>query len=61
MQKDFGEIKDVPRAKRQSYVPVVLSQTEINKVVSYLFPMYVFGCGLRISECLNLKNQLALP
>jgi integron integrase len=63
MQTDFGEIKGVPRAKRQPYVPVVLSQAEIDKVVSCLSPLYVlpvqllYGCGLRISECLNLRLQ----
>jgi integron integrase len=63
IKTDFGEIKGVPRAKRQPYVPVVLSQVEINQVIDCLSPLYVlpvqllYGCGLRISECLNLRLQ----
>ncbi len=60
---EFGEIKDVPRAKRKPHVPVVLSRAEIDKVLVYLPELYVlpvqllYGCGLRLSECLNLRLQ----
>ncbi|MBD3322847.1 MAG: integron integrase [Chitinivibrionales bacterium] len=61
LKKDFGEIKDVPRAKRKPYIPVVLSREEIEKIISNLahpFDLIVkllYGCGLRLSECLNLR------
>jgi len=61
LKKDFGEIKDVPRAKRKPYIPVVLSREEIDRIISNLadpFDLMVkllYGCGLRLSECLNLR------
>lgn len=61
LKRDFGEIKDVPRAKRKPYIPVVLSREEIDKIISnlvYPFDLMVklmYGCGLRLSECLNLR------
>ena len=61
LKKDFGEIKDVPRAKRKPYIPVVLSREEIDTIISNLDYPYglmvklLYGCGLRLSECLNLR------
>ncbi len=61
IKKDFGEIKDVPRAKRKPYIPVVLSREEIDTIISnliYPFDLMVkllYGCGLRLSECMNLR------
>jgi len=63
LKQEFGEIKDVPRAKRKPYIPVVLSRAEVNKVFEQLkdpcsLPAkLLYGCGLRISECLNLRLQ----
>ena len=63
LKKDFGEIKGVPRAKRRPYVPVVLSRPEVDKLFEQLRDPFVlptqllYGCGLRISECLNLRLQ----
>ncbi|MBW2353577.1 MAG: integron integrase, partial [Deltaproteobacteria bacterium] len=59
LKKEFGEIKDVPRAKRKPYIPVVLSREEIDTIISNLsdpFDLMVkllYGCGLRLSECVN--------
>ena len=61
LKKEFGEIKDVPRAKRKPYIPVVLSREEIDTIISKLadpFDLMVkllYGCGLRLSECVNLR------
>ena len=61
LKKDFGEIKDVPRAKRKPYIPVVLSREEIDTIISNLdYPhdlmvKLLYGCGLRLSECLYLR------
>ncbi len=63
LKTEFGEITDVPRAKRRASVPVVLSRTEIDAVLERLRPPYalptqlLYGCGLRISECLGLRLQ----
>jgi integron integrase len=59
--KEFGKIDGVVRAKRRPYIPVVLSKEEVNTVISVMKPPYdlvvkmLYGCGLRLSECLNLR------
>ena len=61
LKKEFGEIKDIPRAKRKPYIPVVLSRDEIDRIISNLsspFDLIVkllYGCGLRLFECMNLR------
>ena len=60
---EFGEIKDIPRAKRKPYIPAVLSRKEFDAVIAKLRYPYdlvaklLYGCGLRISECLRLRVQ----
>ena len=61
LKKEFGEIKGVARAKRRPYIPVVLSREEINTIVEHLdepvslIAKLLYGCGLRLFECLNLR------
>lgn len=61
LKREFGELRDVPRAKKSLYVPVVLSRPEIDAILaqlSYPFDLVVkllFGCGLRQFECLQLR------
>lgn len=61
LKREFGELKDVPRAKKSLYVPTVLSREEIDAILgqlSYPFDLVVkllFGCGLRQFECLQLR------
>jgi len=63
LKRDFGEHKDVPRAKRSTYIPVVLTRQEIDAVLQHLrlpFDLVVkllYGCGLRLFECLKLRVQ----
>jgi integrase len=53
----------VPRAKRSSYIPVVLTRQEIDSVLQHLTPpadlvvKLLYGCGLRLFECLKLRVQ----
>jgi len=63
LKKDFGELKDVPRAKRKPYIPTVLSREEVDAIITRLRYPYglvvklLYGCGLRLSECLRLRVQ----
>lgn len=63
LKTDFGDHKDVPRAKRSSYIPVVLTRQEVDAVLLHLTHPYVlvikllYGCGLRLFECLKLRVQ----
>ncbi|MFV0439557.1 MAG: integron integrase [Desulfopila sp.] len=59
--KEFSKIDGIVRAKRKPYIPVVLSREEIDRIVDNLKMPYrliislMYGCGLRISECLSLR------
>lgn len=63
IKKDFGEIKDIPRAKRRPCIPTVLSRDEVDAIIARLRYPYdlvvklLYGCGLRISECVRLRVQ----
>ena len=59
--REFGKIDGIVRAKKRPYIPVVLSRNEVNKVIEALNYPYnlvvklLYGCGLRLAECLNLR------
>lgn len=61
LKNEFEDMKDVPRAKRKRYIPVVLSREEIDKIISNLKNSYdlvvklLYGCGLRLFECMDLR------
>jgi len=41
LKKDFGDQRDVPRAKKSKYIPVVLSRPEIDAIIGHLeYPFY---------------------
>lgn len=58
---EFGDFKDIPRAKRTKYAPSVLSRKEIDDIIDNLEYPYslvvklLYGCGLRLNEGLNLR------
>ena len=58
---DIGELDHVPRAKPSTHVPVVLSAAEVRSVlaaldaVPYLVASLLYGAGLRLQECLELR------
>ncbi len=61
LKRDFGELRDVPRAKKSLYIPAVLSREEIDAILNQLSYPYnlvikvLFGCGLRLFEGLQLR------
>jgi integron integrase len=63
LKKEFGKIDGVVRAKRKPYIPAVLSRDEIDAIIEQLAPPHdlvvklLYGCGLRLGECLNLRTQ----
>jgi len=46
LKQDFGEHKDIPRAKKSKYVPVVLSKQEIDTVLKQLKYPYDLAVNL---------------
>ena len=63
LKKEFDEINGVVRAKRTTYIPTVLSREEIELIFDHLYDpvdliaKLLYGCGLRLFECLNLRVQ----
>lgn len=63
LNREFGKVDGVVRAKRRPYIPVVLSREEIDTIIANLNYPYdllvklLYGCGLRLFECLNLRIQ----
>jgi integron integrase len=63
LKKDFGDQRDVPRAKKSKYIPVVLSRPEVDTIISHIeYPFDIvvsllYGCGLRLFESLSLRVQ----
>ncbi len=61
--KEFGKVEGVVRAKKRPYIPVVLSREEIDRVLQHIEPSFalvvkiLYGCGLRLFECLGLRVQ----
>lgn len=61
LKREFGDLRDVPRAKKSLYIPTVLSREEIDSILTHLSYPYnlvvkvLFGCGLRLFECLQLR------
>jgi integron integrase len=63
LEKDFGKVEGVVKAKRRPHIPVVLSREEVDRVIGRLDYPYnlvaklLYGCGLRLFECLKLRVQ----
>lgn len=63
LQVDLGEFADFARAKRGRKLPVVLSRMEVGAILDHLsgqirlIVSLLYGCGLRLTECLRLHNQ----
>ena len=60
---DLPWMDNIVRAKRPVRVPIVLTRTEVNRVlaalngVSWLMASLLYGGGLRLVECLRLRTQ----
>jgi integron integrase len=61
--RPLGELGEVVRARRPTRLPVVLSRDEVRAVLDQLTGQntliagLLYGSGLRLSECLNLRVQ----
>lgn len=58
---EVNNFDDVVRAKKGVYLPTVLSKEEVKSLLSYLDGQFLlmaqimYGCGLRLAECLRLR------
>ncbi|RZB37138.1 MAG: hypothetical protein SRB2_01407 [Desulfobacteraceae bacterium Eth-SRB2] len=61
LDKDIENIGDAVRAKKKRRLPVVLAKSEINRLLdqmegtNLLMAKTIYGCGLRLRECMNLR------
>jgi integron integrase len=61
LKQDLDWLKNVKSAKRSERVPVVLSKSEVEAILSSLEGVYwmaghiLYGAGLRIMECVRLR------
>ncbi len=61
LNKDIENLNNTVRAPRRKTLPTVLSKPEVFNVLSHmggtnrLIAQINYGCGLRVSECLNLR------
>jgi site-specific recombinase XerD len=61
LQREMGEIGELPRAKRAKHLPVVFSPDEVRKVLcnltgtENLMASLLYGSGLRLTECISLR------
>lgn len=58
---------NIPRPKRNKKIPEILTSEEIKKMIEntknikhQLIIKLLYGCGLRVSEIVNLKNQILI-
>lgn len=62
-QHDIRDLGDVVRAKKPTRLPVVMSRNEVKAVLAqlrgdkWLASRLMYGTGLRLMECLNLRIQ----
>jgi integrase len=56
-------IDQIERAKKPKRVPVVYSRAEVKAILAnldgtpYLIASLLYGCGLRLTECLSLRAK----
>lgn len=61
LDRDLADISEIVRASPRRRLPVVLSRQEIQRVFAHLQGVYllmaklIYGCGLRIQECADLR------
>ncbi len=61
LKADYDLKDSVVRARRTKYIPVVLTRAEVDRIMTHLpYPhnlvvKLMYGCGLRLFECLNLR------
>lgn len=61
LEKDIENELSAVRARQRRHLPVVLSVREVQTIFDYLsgtrrlMAMLIYGCGLRLQECLRLR------
>jgi integron integrase len=63
LKKELGDFGEIVRARRPKRLPVVMTKEEVKQVISHLkgdlklMASLIYGAGLRVTECLQLRVQ----
>ena len=63
---DPGDFADTQRAKKPEKIPTVMTKKEVREVVAAMSGTYqlmsklLYGCGLRLMECVRLRYRNCL-
>jgi integron integrase len=63
LEVDVGDLGNVVRARKSHHVPIVMTRAEVRAVLAEmsgetkLMASLLYGSGLRLSECINLRVQ----
>jgi integron integrase len=63
LKREVGDLSEVIRARRRKRLPIVMTREEVKAVISrldgqiWLMASLMYGSGLRLNECLNLRIQ----
>jgi integron integrase len=61
LKKNVGDLGELVWAKKPKHLPTVLTREEVKAIFTHLDGTYrimaslLYGCGLRLNECLNLR------
>ena len=62
-ERDISGLEDTVRASKPRRLPVTLTKNEIKRILPHLKNPYllmarlIYGCGLRLQECISLRTQ----
>jgi len=63
LRREFVWMENLERAKRPARVPVVLTESEVKKLLAHLdgqnwlMATLLYGSGLRLMECVRLRKK----
>jgi integron integrase len=63
LNREIGDLGEVIRARKPRHMPAVMTREEVKAVLSilqgdkWLMASLMYGCGLRLMECLRLRIQ----
>ena len=63
LNREIGDLGEVIRARKPRHIPVVMTRDEVKSVLAnlagdkWLMASLMYGCGMRLMECLRLRIQ----
>jgi integron integrase len=63
LDREIGDLGEMIRARKPRHIPVVMTRDEVKSVLAnlagdkWLMASLMYGCGMRLMECLRLRIQ----